>query len=518
MTDRSSQRPGFFILLVIAGLGLALGLLGCSNKAKESAKSDAQNAPPVSSPSAPLSTADDPGASSNAVGLPMNFAKRTGDLDEMVKHRSIRALVMMNPIGFFYERGIPKGALYESLEELQKFANKKLKTGKLRVKVTFVPVTPEQVEAALLEGMGDFVANPVVITPERAKRFAFSIPVVPNVTQIVVSNPDFGTLLSVDDLAGKEIYVNPLAASYANLQKNSERLQQSGKAAINIQAADKNLNEDDLIQMVHARLIPATVTTSARAELWSKVFDDVKSQPNVVIADKVDMAMVMRRGNPQLKQLLDEFATTHRAGTTFGNTLLKRYVSTKWVKNSTSEPEMEKFRATVDLFKKYATQYDFDFLMLVAQGYQESMLDQKRRSAAGAVGIMQVIPKYAAADPIKIRNVEQVDANIHAGAKMLRHIAETYFDDPQIDPVNRTLMAFASYNAGPTRIARLRKKAATMGLNPNIWFGNVEQVVAHEVGQETVTYVGNIYKYYVAYKLALEQSQRRQKARAIASK
>ena len=257
----------------------------------------------------------------------------------------------------------------------------------------------------------------MVITPERAKRFAFSIPVVPNVTQIVVTNPDFGTLLSVDDLAGKEIYVNPLAASYANLQKNSERLQQSGKAAINIQAADKNLNEDDLIQMVHARLIPATVTTSARAELWSKVFDDVKSQPNVVIADKVDMAMVMRRGNPQLKQLLDEFATTHRAGTTFGNTLLKRYVSTKWVKNSTSEPEMEKFRATVDLFKKYATQYDFDFLMLVAQGYQESMLDQKRRSAAGAVGIMQVIPKYAAADPIKIRNVEQVDANIHAGAR-----------------------------------------------------------------------------------------------------
>ena len=126
--------------------------------------------------------------------------------------------------------------------------------------------------------------------------------------------------------------------------------------------------------MVHARLIPATVTTSARAELWSKVFDDVKSQPNVVIADKV---YGDAPGNPQLKQLLDEFATTHRAGTTFGNTLLKRYVSTKWVKNSTSEPEMEKFRATVDLFKKYATQYDFDFLMLVAQGYQESMLDQE---------------------------------------------------------------------------------------------------------------------------------------------
>ena len=144
--------------------------------------------------------------------------------------------------------------------------------------------------------------------------------------------------------------------------------------------------------------------------------------------------------------------------------------------------------------------------MLVAQGCQESLLDQGRRSPDGALGIMQVIPKIAAVPPVSISDLDVAENNIHAGAKMMRHIADTYFKDPGLDPLNKTLMAFASYNAGPTRIARLRKKATAEGLDPNQWFGNVELIVAKGVGQETVQYVSNIYKYYVAYKLTLEES------------
>jgi membrane-bound lytic murein transglycosylase MltF len=167
---------------------------------------------------------------------------------------------------------------------------------------------------------------------------------------------------------------------------------------------------------------------------------------------------------------------------------------------------MAKFQAYVRYFQKYATEYNFDYLMLIAQGYQESLLDQSRKNPSGAVGIMQVIPKNAAAPPINISNVEIAEYNIKAGAKMMRNIADTYFDDPKLDPLNKTLMVFASYNAGPNRIARLRRRALTEGLNPNQWFGNVELVVAKDIGQETVQYVNNIYKYYVAYKLTLEQS------------
>ena len=152
----------------------------------------------------------------------------------------------------------------------------------------------------------------------------------------------------------------------------------------------------------------------------------------------------------------------------------------------------------------------FDYLMLVAQGYQESHLDQSKRSPGGAIGIMQVIPKYAAAPPISVPNVEEAQGNIQAGTKMLRNIVDTYLNDPKLDATDKTLLAFASYNAGPNRIARSREKAMDEGLDPNQWFGNVELMVAREIGPETVQYVNNIYKYYVAYTLVLEQSARPQ--------
>jgi membrane-bound lytic murein transglycosylase MltF len=141
----------------------------------------------------------------------------------------------------------------------------------------------------------------------------------------------------------------------------------------------------------------------------------------------------------------------------------------------------------------YASEYDFDYLMLAAQGYQESMLDQSRKSRRGAVGI-------------SISTVADADNNIHAGSKMLHDIQKRYFDDPGLDLTNKTLMTFAAYNAGPSRISRLRKRAKDEGLDPNAWFGSVEMVVAKDVGQDTVQYVSNIYKYYVAYKLTQEQA------------
>ena len=228
------------------------------------------------------------------------------------------------------------------------------------------------------------------------------------------------------------------------------------------------------------------------------------------------MAWVMRKDNPQFKQLVDEFVQSHAVGTSFGNTLLRRYLqNTKWVKDSTTAEEMKKFQTNLALLQKYAGEYDFDYLMIAAQGYQESLLDQSKKNPSGAVGIMQVIPKYAAAAPISIPNVNTVDGNIHAGVKMLRNIEDTYFNDPKIDRLNKTLFVFASYNAGPNRIARLRKETSEMGLDPNVWFGNVELVAAKDIGQETVTYVSNIYKYYVAYKLAMEARQARQAAKGL---
>jgi ABC-type amino acid transport substrate-binding protein len=170
--------------------------------------------------------------------------------------------------------------MYEALEEFQKFANQKLKTGKLQVKVTFLPTRIDQLEAALTEGLGDVIAYGVVVTPDREKRVAFSTPIQTNVTQIIVTGPGSGPVSTITDLGEKEVYVNPLTTYYQNLQQVNEQLQKAGKQPIVIKAADKVLMDDDLVQMVNAGLIPATVTTKQRADLGRKYYHTFNRIPN----------------------------------------------------------------------------------------------------------------------------------------------------------------------------------------------------------------------------------------------
>jgi len=444
---------------------------------------------------------------SAAVNFPAPYGRNTDDLDSMVKRGTIRALVMINPIGFFYDDGHPMGIMYDALEAFQTYVNEKLKTGSVPVQIVFIPVRPDQVEAALIQGAGDFVAYSLVDTPARQQLVAFTTPLETNVKQVIVGRSDFGKIASLEDLGGKEVYVNPLTSSYQSLQAINDKLQKAGKPQIVIKPADQYLLEDDLVQMVNAGLIPATVASLSQARLWSLVLQHLTVYSDVPIATDEEVAWAVRKNNPKLKQLLDEFIAPRAVGSSFGNTLVRRYLeNTRWVVNSTSPGEMKKFEELSGLFKKYASEYDFDYLMMMAQGYQESTLEQQMRSPGGAVGIMQVMPQDAAASPIEVRDVWTADGNIHAGIKMLRTIEDKYLNDPQIDPLNKTLLAFASYNAGPNRIAEIRKQAQQQGFDPNVWFNNVELVVAKEIGQVTVTYVGNVYKYYIAYKLALDSA------------
>jgi len=524
------ERPRIFVLLAI--VLLLCWTLSCGSKedrltAHEKSTTLGKTAEPITQqtasdtlgselipPEAP-STEVTRDPKSGSLTLPTSFGRRTGDLDEMLKARKIRALVMINPISFFYSQGRPKGSTYETLEELQRVVNKKFGTRALKVRVTFIPMRPDALGPALAQGVGDVIAQGLWITPTREEKFAFTRPTRNNVKRIIVTGNELAGVESFDDLVGTDIYVNPLTNSYGDMTKLSEERAKAGKARLSVKATDKNLVEDDLIEMVNAGLIPATAAMEHRAMLWQQVLPNIKLHPAMVVSGGGQLAWVVRKNNPQLKKLLDEFIETHGEGTSFRNLLLRRYLqNTKWIRNSTSTEEMARFGKYVGYFKKYAAQYNFDYLMITAQGYQESTLDQSKRSPVGAVGIMQVIPKFAAAKPISVPDVTKADKNILAGVRMLNHIVTTYFDEPAIDPMNKTLFSFASYNAGPSRIARLRRKALDDGLDPNRWFGNVELEVAKDIGEETVTYVDNIYKYYVAYKLAAERAEELTKAKA----
>ncbi len=202
--------------------------------------------------------------------------------------------------------------------------------------------------------------------------------------------------------------------------------------------------------------------------------------------------------------MINAFVRTHRKGTLFGNVVYNKYLKSARSFRSPLKPsERARLDELASLFQKYSEQYEFDWLLIAAQAYQESRLKQNLRSRAGAIGIMQVLPTTA--QQIKISNIDQLENNVHAGVKYLRWIANHYFDDEALDPMQRHLFALAAYNAGPTRIARMRRNAIDKGFDPDLWFDNVEVLAARKIGRETVQYVGNIVKYYVAYRMITHQ-------------
>lgn len=440
----------------------------------------------------------------------------TGDFDQMTQRRVIRALVVYNKTNYFLDGAVQKGATYDALKAFEEEINKKLNTGNLKVHVAFIPVTRDQLIPGLVEGRGDIAASNLTITPEGLNLVDFSEPLVSNVSKIVVTGPTAPQVANMDDLAAKEeLYVREGGSNYESVVQLNETLKNSGKPQIRIKPIDPRLEDEDILEMVNAGLIPMTVVDSPMAQFWTQVFDGIKPRADLAVHTGGQIAWAFRKDSPNLRQAVNDFVKDHKEGTMFGNMVLKKYLrDTKYVLNATSDEEMKKFQATIAFFKKYATRYDFDWLMVAAQSYQESKIDQSVRSQVGAVGVMQVLPSTAADPSVGIPDISTVENNVHAGVKYMRFMMDHYFKDAKMDRVNKGLFALASYNAGPAKVASMRKEAQEMGLDPNLWFNNVEVVASKRIGRETVQYVSNIYKYYISYKLILEQREKKKQIKS----
>jgi membrane-bound lytic murein transglycosylase MltF len=437
-----------------------------------------------------------------------------GDFDKMAEKRQIRVLVTYSETFYFLDRGQQRGITYDLLEEFEKYVNKKLKAKTLKINVVYIPVRRDELIPGLVKGLGDIAVANLTITSQRQKYADFSNPLLTGVSELLVTGPAAPSVISLDDLAEKEIHVRKSSSYYESLVQLNASLKKKGKKPIKLIPADDSLEDEDLLEMVNAGLIPMIIMDGHKAHFWAHIFEKIKVHSEISVRTGGEIAWAIRKKSPKLKAVINEFVTGHKEGTLIGNMLFKRYLkNTKYVKNSISKQELEKFEAMVQLFKKYADRYDFDYLMITAQAYQESGLNHSKRSPAGAIGIMQLLPTTAADPNVNIAEIEKLENNIHAGTKYLRFIINQYYKDEPMDNVNKMLFAFASYNAGPAKVNRLRKKTAAMGLDPNVWFHNVEIAAAEVIGRETVQYVSNIYKYYIAYRMVTKQRERKQKLR-----
>ena len=432
----------------------------------------------------------------------------TGDYDKMVEYRTVRVLVPYSKTFYFLDRGKQRGLTYEMLKQFEKFINTKEKTKTLKIKVVVVPTPRNQLISGLESGLGDIAAGNLTVTDRRSKVVDFSDPFAKGVNEIIAAGKSEPPLKNLFDLAGRKVFTRKSSSYYESLLKVNKGLQEMGKSPVEIITVDEHLEDEDLLEMMNAGVVPLVVIDNHKGEFWAKIFKNIVLYPEIKVNTGGEIGWAFRKNSPKLKAVINEFVKKNKQGTLMGNILINRYLKdTKYITNNLSDKEIAKFNDVIGIFQKYADKYNFDFLMLGALAYQESQLDNSKRSHAGAVGIMQVLPKTAADRNVGIPHIEQLENNVHAGTKYLRFMVDRYFASEKMDDLNKGLFAFAAYNAGPARVDKLRREAANKGLAPNQWFNNVEVVAAHRIGRETVQYVSNIYKYYIAYKIIVSKME-----------
>jgi membrane-bound lytic murein transglycosylase MltF len=426
--------------------------------------------------------------------------KYTGDIGP--DRRAIRVLVHYSRTKFFVASGRPRGYEYDLMKEFEAFHNKKKKRGETKIPVVFIPVRFDELIPLLLEGRGDVAAGLLTITGERARQVAFTLPYLRNVSEVIVANADSPAVSSLDDLSGRKVHVLRGSSFVLSLKEVNRRFAKERKPPVQAVEMPPSASTEDLLEMVNAGIFQYTAADDYLGNLWASVLPGLRVEP-ARLSEGNRIAWAVRPGSSKLLAALNDFVDEGRDRLPKqAAEMHARYLRNLDYLGNNLDPSLLGRKKTLEPhFRAAGKRNDFDWLFMLAQGFQESRLDQSARSPAGAVGVMQVLPQTG--KQMGYRDVASTaKTNIAAGVKYMRFVIDRYFDEPELTPEVRLDFALAAYNAGPTRIQRMRKLAAERGLDPNRWFGNVERVVLEKVGEEPVRYVANIHSYYTAYKLS----------------
>ncbi len=438
----------------------------------------------------------------------------TGDFNGMLKRRSIRVLVPYSRSLYFNDKGRERGITADNVRDFERWINKKYskKPGKRTITVVIYPTTRDKLLPEVAQGLGDIAIGNLTVTEERRKIVDFVSPAdQPGVRELVVTGPKSPGIGTVVDLAGKTVHVRKSSSYYESLEALNGRFAKERKPAMKIVLVPDALEDEDMLEMVNAGILEAIVVDDWKAKMWAQILPKIKVNEQAAVREGGKIGWAIRKGSPKLEAEILDFFVSYLKKEGVAASRMKQYMQRiKQIKDPTDTAEVKRFEQMVALFEKYGKMYNFDPLMLTAQGYQESQLNQKARSRGGAIGVMQVMP--AIGREMKVGDIRIVEPNIQAGTKYMDQLMSKFFPDNKFDAGNRTLFAFASYNAGPGNISKMRKEAVKRGLDPDKWFNNVEIVTAQKIGIQTTMYVRNIYKYYVAYKLTEERRKATRKA------
>ena len=439
----------------------------------------------------------------------------TGDFDQMLERRMIRVYAPYSRSLYYVDKGRERGIAAELVRDFERWVNQKYakQLGKRPLTVYIVAATRDTLGADLNGGLADIAVGYLSATEEHLKVADFVAPDEKlSDVEILVTGPTSPAIASIDDLSGKTVHVRKSSSYYESLTMLNDRLTKAGKQPVNLVLVPDALEDEDMLEMTNAGLLQAMVVDGWKARVWAQVLPKVTVHETIVLRERARKGWAIRKNSPQLAAVLNDFyASWVKKEGVFLYRQQQFMKNIKTLNNPSTDADYKRFQQVIALFEKYGQQYKFDPLMLAAQGYQESTLDQNKKSAVGAIGVMQLMP--ATGETLKVGDIRIAESNIHGGAKYMDQLMTQYFKDAKFDEQNRTLFAFASYNAGPGNISRMRTEAQKRGLDPDKWFNNVENVTAEKIGIETTTYVRNIFKYYVSYKLTQEAKETEAKLR-----
>ncbi|GAA4891944.1 transglycosylase SLT domain-containing protein [Ferrimonas pelagia] len=437
-----------------------------------------------------------------------------GDLNDMLERGEIRVLTSFTLGWYYIDQGQPTGLTYESTKLFEAYVHQQLGEAAKRLKITVIPVRRDQLIPYLKRGYGDLIFANMTITEQRAEQVAFSEPYSQEVREVLVTGENSEAAADWASALDWTITVRRESSYYQSLKALNAQRKAQGLKPLTIRLADPRLEDEDLLEMVAAGYLQATVVDEHKLEVWREVLPQLVVHSALPLRQGGELGIAMRKDSPQLQALVNDYVKANPVGSKTVNVLINRYLrSPVWAGRALERDPFHKAAEYIPLFKKYGEQYDFDWVLLMAFAFQESRFDPNARSPVGAVGIMQLMPATARDKRVNINNIEQVENNIHAGTKYLDVLRSLYFADDALTEFNRMIFAMAAYNAGPNRINRLRREAAQRGLDPNVWFNNVEDLVAAQVGTEPVNYVANIYRYFVTYKRVLKEREERETIR-----
>ncbi|MEJ5990476.1 lytic transglycosylase F [Ramlibacter sp. PS3R-8] len=437
------------------------------------------------------------------------------DLDGLIKHRTIRVAVPFSRTLYFNDKGRERGISADFVRDFERWLNEKHKKDLRNRPVTLMirPTTRDKLLTEVMEGRADIAVGNLTVTDERLKLVDFAVAKDQKpIAELVVSGPRSGPLADADALSGQTVHVRKASSYYESLKALNERFNKNGRPAANLVLVPDALEDEDMMEMLNAGLLEMIVVDDWKARMWAQVLPKIHVNEGAVVRSGGKVGWAIRKGSPRMKAELAEFYVSYVKRQGIYNQRMKSYSARiKQLNNPAGESAVKRFEQTLALFQKYGTQYQFEPLMLAALGYQESQLDQNAKSRVGAIGIMQVMPATGA--ELNVGSLYVAESNVHAGTKYMDQLMRRHLADAKLDDTNRTLFAFAAYNCGPGNVRRMRREAEARGIDPNRWFNNVELVTAEKIGSETTTYVRNIFKYYVAYKLMTDVGEAQRKAR-----